>query len=432
MGPEDGMVQLFDAPTDLMIPFSSWGDGGVFWYQKSMGHFAPMTAASRSRSHFEKTRFVTRMTKTIDDLEKATIFTHEDFRTQLISEVKLARGWTMFYLYQLFGPVPVIVDPAKVGDLVAESDLTKPERSVYVQYIIDDLRYAADHLTKDAAVYGRFNEGLALTLLMRLYMAEKDFQNAEDVGGEIVALGYGLATDYSSLFKIATERNNETIFAITCDGSSGGRGVDANFNPFTWYTYPGDGIDINGWGMVFVAPWSFYDSFDPSDTRRAMLRSSYSKKDALTGDPILVDQTSGLAGAIFDKYPRETATTFQGNDIPIARFADVKLMLAEAINENNNGPTAEAITLVNDVRHRAEIGDLPAEDIATKDAFNDAILRERGWELYFEGFRLPDLVRHGKWPSYVEAIPGKNPGPSIYPIPQYAVADGCAQNAEYN
>ncbi len=425
MGPEDGMIQMFDAPTDLMTRFSDWGDGAVFWDSKSQGNFAPLVAQSRSRSHFEKTRFITKITQIIADLESATVFKDETFQKQLIGEAKLSRGWTMFYLLQLFGPVPVIVDPEKIGDETAESDLTRPARADYVNYIISDLRYAADNLPLEASEYGRFNKGLALTILMRLYMNEKNFSQALSVGREIEDLGYSLVGDYASLFREATERNDETIYAISCDPVSQGRGTDGNFNPFKWYVFPSNYPDLGGWGFVFAATWEFYDTFDPIDARRSLFITSYTNKD---GNPM--DRTN-LRGAIINKYPPEGPNAFQGNDIPIARYADVLLMLAEAINETNNGPNQEAIDLVNSVRGRAGLGALPAGDIASKDAFNDAILRERGWELYFEGFRLPDLVRHGKWPSAVEGMTGKNPGPAIYPLPQYAVEDGLAQNPEY-
>ena len=425
LGPEDGMIQLFDAPTDLMAVFSDWGDGDVFWDTKSRGNFAPLVAQSRSRSHFEKTRVVTRVTKTIYDLENAEVFSDEALRTQLIGEARLARGWHLFYLLQMFGPIPVIMDAEKIGDPEAEADLTRPPRNDYVNWAIADLRFAADNLAVEAPDYGRFNKGLALTLLMRLYMNEKDFVNAESVGREIQTMGYSLVPDYASLFREATERNTETIYAISCDPISQGRGTDGNFNPFSWYVFPSNYPDLGGWGFVFAATWSFYDSFDPDDTRRTLFIDSYT---TTAGDDR--DRTN-LKGAIINKYPPEGPNSFQGNDVPIARYADVMLLLAEAINENNSGPTQEAIDLVNEVRTRAGIGALSAEDVTSQDAFNDAILQERAWELYFEGFRLPDLVRHGKWPSAVEGIEGKDPGPAVYPIPQYAVLDGAEQNDEY-
>lgn len=71
-------------------------------------------------------------------------------------------------------------------------------------------------------------------------------------------------------------------------------------------------------------------------------------------------------------------------------------MLAEAINEQA-GPGGEAQGFINNVRRRAGITNLSGAGIASKDAFRDAILRERVWELFFEGQRRIDLVRMGKW-----------------------------------
>ncbi|HYX07126.1 MAG TPA: RagB/SusD family nutrient uptake outer membrane protein, partial [Bacteroidales bacterium] len=133
---------------------------------------------------------------------------------------------------------------------------------------------------------------------------------------------------------------------------------------------------------------------------------------------------SNMRGALIAKYPDEggDVNSMQGNDVVIARYAGVLLLLAEAINENNNGPTAEAIALVDSVRTRAGIKSLEEAgiDISTREAFNDVILSERGKELYFEGVRKMDLVRHGKWESALQSV-GKTPGPYLFPIPDYAI-----------
>jgi hypothetical protein len=171
-----------------------------------------------------------------------------------------------------------------------------------------------------------------------------------------------------------------------------------------------------------MTTWAFYDSFDPADKRRQLLVPSYVP---YWGGPA-VDRASGLRGAVIAKYADADATPYQGADIVVARYADVLLMLAEAINQNS-GPTNEAVGLVNQVRARAGIGNLPAADVASKDAFANAILRERGWELYFEGFRRVDLMRFGKWNTYLQAA-GKAPNPAgadgYFPIPQYAIDAG--------
>lgn len=424
-GPEEGIIQMFDAPTDLMIPFTAWGNGAVFFESKSRGDFAPLVGQGRDRSHFEKTRLVTKATQTIKSLESATLFTDESFQRKLIGEAKMARGWMMYYMLQLYGPVPVIVDPELVGNPEAEADLTIPSRDVYVAQVAEDLRYAADNLPKNPTEYGRFNKGNALVVLMRLYLNEKDFGNAESVGREIQDLGYKLVDDYSSLFKEATEVNTETIYAVSCDPTSQGRAQDGSFNPYSYYTHPTDFPIKPGWAWpgVFTATWEFYDTFDPTDSRRELLIDTYSP-------PGYTMDRSNMAGPVISKYHVGGTGAYQGNDFVISRYADVLLMLAEAINENNNGPTQEAIDMVESIRERANISDpsLSSADTASKEAFNDAILRERSWELYFEGFRLLDLRRHNKWPQAVQGIAGKTPGSSIYPFPQYALDDGLTQN----
>ncbi|MEK6481420.1 RagB/SusD family nutrient uptake outer membrane protein [Catalinimonas sp. 4WD22] len=440
--PERGYIWHFDAPADQLAVFTEWG--GEF-LTMSEANFAPLINNGRNFSQFEKVRVVSRITKIIGDLEVAEI--DENTKNQLLSEAKVARGWTMYYLLHLFGPVPVILDSEELGT-EAEADLTRPSREFFVNAIAEDLRFAADYLPKDAAMYGRFNKGLALTLLMRLYMNERDFQNAEPVGREIQAMGYSLVDDYMSLFRESTERNSETIYAISADPEGQGRGPDGNFNAYPYYCLPADypGIFQNGntavpqggWAQPnapYMATWEFYDSFDPADERRQMLVDSYVAIKETSGGVAAgeVRDRTNLRGAVVEKYADEGNGPFYGNDLMVARYADVMLMLAEAINENS-GPTQEAIGLVNEVRARAEIGPLEAAAVASKDAFNEAILQERGWELFFEGVRKFDLERHGQWPSAVQAVENKNPSPYLYPIPVYAITDSegkLSQNPGY-
>ncbi len=412
---EEGFFQLFDYCTDQMPIFTSWGSRFEI---PSTANFEPYVNFSEDQCPFNKVKEVTRITKIIDDLRKADISNEK--KTMLIGEARVARAWTMYFLLHLYGPVPVILDPDLVNDEEALSDLTRPSRLVFVDTIAADFRYAADNLPQEMPDYGRFNKGLALTQLMRLYMNEKDFANAETVGREIQEMGFVLVDDYVSLFMEATERNTETIYAISCDASGAGRPADANFNPYSFYFFPYDYPENPGWAGPAAAPymatWEFYHSFDAADERRAILIASY---ESTTGSTV---GEADMPGAIMNKYPKTSTETFAGNDIVIARYADVLLMLAEAINENNDGPTGEAIAFVDEVRVRSGLTGLEAGDIASKDAFNAAILRERGWELYFEGVRKFDLERHGEWPELVNTVDGKQAGPYLLPIPQYALS----------
>ena len=90
------------------------------------------------------------------------------------------------------------------------------------------------------------------------------------------------------------------------------------------------------------------------------------------------------------------------------RYADVLLMYAEALNEVNNGPTAEAKEALKQVRRRAfatedqaEMVDAYVDALNTKDNFFQAIMDERKWEFGGEGVRKYDLAR---WNKYGEVI----------------------------
>ena len=101
------------------------------------------------------------------------------------------------------------------------------------------------------------------------------------------------------------------------------------------------------------------------------------------------------SGYVFRKFVRNYAGQGRSEGDfawPVMRLADVFLMYAEATNEAV-GPQADAIDLVNKVRHRGNLPPLDATKTATKAAFFDAIEQERIIELVGEGFRGFDLRR---------------------------------------
>ena len=81
-------------------------------------------------------------------------------------------------------------------------------------------------------------------------------------------------------------------------------------------------------------------------------------------------------------------------DIPLIRYADVVLSLAEALNEQ--GKTEEAITWVNKVRSRAGIAELNSNEytqVANQDDLRERIRKERRWEFVGEGVNFFDEMR---------------------------------------
>lgn len=77
---------------------------------------------------------------------------------------------------------------------------------------------------------------------------------------------------------------------------------------------------------------------------------------------------------------------------PYLRLAEIYLTYAEALNEANGGPTAEAFEAVNRVRNRVGLGDLPTN--LNKLQFREAVLTERALEFGYEEVRWYDITRH--------------------------------------
>ena len=120
--------------------------------------------------------------------------------------------------------------------------------------------------------------------------------------------------------------------------------------------YPLKNEKIQRW-YVYNTPWDFYDKYNRGDSRLQQLVGEFKYVPEGETDTVLAtrDNYEHLKkGALPLKYPEDASQTGDqsDNDVVVYRYADVLLELAEAINEQN-GPTAEAIELVEQVRSRA-------------------------------------------------------------------------------
>lgn len=115
----------------------------------------------------------------------------------------------------------------------------------------------------------------------------------------------------------------------------------------------------------------------------------------INGNSYVVNNSNTNSGYIFRKFVRNYAGQGRSDgdySWPVMRLADVFLMYAEATNEIN-GPQADAIALLNKIRHRGNLPALVASKTADKVTFFSAIEQERIVELIGEGQRSFDLRR---------------------------------------
>ncbi|WP_321996579.1 RagB/SusD family nutrient uptake outer membrane protein [Draconibacterium orientale] len=348
-----------------------------------------------------------------------------------IAEIKAARGYWMYDIYNLYGPVPFIVNEEDALNLTDYEQQTRPSNEEIVALIEKDLSEAAEVLPiqYSSSDFGRLTKGAALMGLVKLYLHEKNWQKVKETAEAIIDLNvYKLQSVYKAIWALENEQNSEIIFAIQNHPTLGG--ITNNYRA---HVLPSDWASPNGYPVTawngYKVPWSYYDTFDEDDKRRDVLVRFYTGK---KGQTIDARETSPL-GAIPLKYPEDPEGTGQnqGADYVIYRYADVLLALAEALNEIN-GPNQRSVDLINQVRERAfdPAKSVSVSDFSSKEELRDYILQERGWELCFEGCRREDLIRHGKFVEYANdpsKMENRNPQQNardfhkLYPIPNQAI-----------
>ena len=114
-------------------------------------------------------------------------------------------------------------------------------------------------------------------------------------------------------------------------------------------------------------------------------------------------------------------------DIVILRLADVYLMRAEAKLRKSND-AAGALADVNFVRASRTAVGTPSPALTSMNL--DLLLRERGFELYWESIRRTDLIRFGKYESTWTEKTNSDPKKRLFPIPQTAI-DGASNLPGY-
>lgn len=381
--------------------------------------WGPATYSGTDASTYSRIRYVARATDIIDKIEKSSV--NDLIRKRYLAEAKTLRAWLMYILFDFFGPLNVKIEPETLSDTKI---IARWSTNAYTDMIEQDLTEAinTDELPEaynGTSNWGRVSKGLARTLLLKLYMHQKDWAKAEAIGKDIINSGaYSLNSSYEDVF--VTSGNKELIYAIVSN--------KAVKNYFMQHLFPGNyaqgnagkkSIERGGGWYGYSMPWEFYDKFEDGDIRKDVIITEYKN----TGGN-LVDRNSGLRGAIPLKY---TSIEGQGNgpdyaiDWVIYRYADVLLSVAEAINEQR-GPS-DAYPYVNQVRDRAGV---PAWSNLTKEEFRNAILDERGRELFCEGHRRQDLIRHGKFIQKAKERGATSASSKhiLFPIPTAVILEG--------
>jgi len=344
----------------------------------------------------------------------------------LLGEAYAIRAMNYLNVIRFFGDVPYSTEPVAETGLFTSS---RTSRDIIYDGCIKDLQTAIGLLPWKSEGYvptvERFTKNAAYGILARLALYAAGYSLRWDLtsyspgsvkiaqrpdAGRVKEL-YKIAADackavidrgensllpsYENVWRdmIKAKYNNESMlefgqYGADNNGSAVGytNGIYAHTNCMYGKSQPAMG----------VTPTYWYD-FAAGDTRRDVTICSYSI--AADNGREMNSYTSNTIGKFRVNWGSKIGTAINKRDInwPVLRYSDILLMYAEALNEYNNSPNAEAKASFEKVRLRGFAGDATKMGITPSDyqGFRDAIINERKFEFGFESLRRTDLARWG-------------------------------------
>lgn len=305
-------------------------------------------------------------------------------RRQILGEAYFLRALYYYNLVTCYGGVPLRLEPAESGDPAKLNPARATAEAVYAR-VIDDLTTAEPLLSATPSPI-RVSQPAAAALLARVQLGRREWAAALAAAQRVVQGGqYRLQGSFRTLFP--ADNKPESIFEVQFGGAgTGGNSLPDLALPSPPATYSFPKFNIPTLNLITAA-----------DTAND-LRWSYQGTNSAGRSYGSIVVRGRLTDAGNDSGPfcykwTSSAQPFNSdNNTYVLRYAEVLLTAAEAQNELNN--PAAAVGLLNQIRTRAGLTNLPAT--LTQAQVRAATDLERRLELAFEGFRWPDLLRYAR------------------------------------
>jgi len=338
--------------------------------------------------------WIARTNQVLDLIDDVVI--DQSAKDNLKGQALFLRAYSYWWLTRLYGEVCLHLEPIISVD---QSRFPLSSEADVIAQIIDDATLASTLLKNKATQEaGRVTSGTAKMLLADVYMWEKQWSSAE---AQLIplTLEYSLMANYSDVTNPAKKNNAESIFEIQFSSQSSTYASTFLYNMFP-APFSADSLKkFTGISNpVFLPGESFYcptpdliASYEPGDKRFAASIK-------------FVHDDYGILAPMCIKYLHKHAL-YQVTDenMPVYRYAEALLFLAEAINEQD-GRLGIALGYLNQVRTRAGLANSTA---STQSVLRNTILHERQVELALEGKRWFDLVRTEKVGEVISAYGAK-------------------------
>jgi hypothetical protein len=320
----------------------------------------------------------------------------ETRKNSILGEARFLRALSYFNLVKLYGAVPLRLEPTESGD-PAVLNLPRTESEQVYQQVVTDLTQAeglVQNLNPTRASKGSVN-----ALLARVQLTRRNWTEAQAAANKVITGGgnYALASSFKSLFP--ADNKTESVFEVQYSGNSDGG--TSNILPDLLLPSPPATYSFPKFNIPTAELIQYADTVN--DLRWKFIGRTNAGRDHGS----YVDGGRGNGndrGPFVYKWPSNPNGFNSPDNYYVLRYADVLLMYAEATNETS-GPTADALTRLNQVRQRAGLAALTTNSAqaTSKQTLRNEIDRQRRLELAFEGERWFDLLRYAR---HNQAEPG--------------------------
>tara|TARA_R110002049_G_scaffold307720_2_gene509195 strand:+ start:17151 stop:18704 length:1554 start_codon:yes stop_codon:yes gene_type:complete len=348
----------------------------------------------------------------IDNVEDIT----EKNRTSYKAQARFIRALHYFYLVELYGDVPLVLDEISIEESL---QLVRTDKSIITDFIYDELATAIGNLSETDEA-GRIIKGAAIAFKSRVHLYNGEYTEAASLASQLFNK-YTLFPDYGGLFQTQNENNSEIIlslqyipidrehnnqYSLIPPSQSG----YANFSPLQELV--DSYLTINGLEITDSA--SGYDEDSPYVNRDPRLGAtiiynghSWTNFD---GSQTTIDTSPGAEPNGYNYSSNTTQTgyyvakyfdinarnqTNSGLDLILIRYAEVLLNYAEAKNELGTFTEQDWNMTIKPIRERAGLIGQALDFPGNGQALLRSIIRnERRVEFAFEaGHRFFDIRR---------------------------------------
>ncbi len=349
-------------------------------------------------------------------------------------EARFLRAYQYWVLMDLYGNPPFVTEESVIGG----APPVQASRSQVFSYIETELKAIdAGLMAPRSNEYGRADKAAAWALLSRLYLNAEvytgtaRYADAITYSKKVIDAGYTLLGNYAWLMRADNNLNNtEFIFSINYDGlkTQGYGGTTFLSHASVGGSIPASSFGVGG-GWSGIRTTKALTNLFPDVTGTADKRAQFYTSGQNLEITNLTEFTSGLAVTKYKNVKRDgtagSSQDFADIDMPLFRLAEMYLNYAEAVVKGGSGGDAAlALQYINNLRTRAygnTTGNIGASMLTTS-----FLLDERARELYWEGFRRTDLVRHNKfvestylwpWKGGVSSGTAVDATRKLFPIP---------------